>query len=128
MVLHLMARNLEAGLEQAMVQTMGRVKGAYSMIVMTEDTIIAARDPSGFRPLCLGKLGPSYVLASETCAFDLVEGEYIRDDATLEEAVHMLVMGGHHSLLVTKNGEIVGILRLTDVFVAIFDIMKSCEI
>lgn len=80
-VLHLMARNLELGLDQAMIQTMARVNGAYSIIVMTEDTIIAARDPNGFRPLCLGKLGPSYVLASETCAFDLVDGEYIRDVA-----------------------------------------------
>lgn len=55
--------------------------GAYSLIVMTEDTIIAARDPNGFRPLCLGRLDSGYVLASETCAFDLVEAEYIRDIA-----------------------------------------------
>jgi amidophosphoribosyltransferase len=67
------------GLEQAMIETMARVKGAYSMVIMTEDTVIAARDPNGFRPLCLGKINGSYIIASETCAFDLVEAEYIRD-------------------------------------------------
>lgn len=78
-VLHLTAKYLKMGLEQAMVETMAEVKGAYSMVIMTEDTIIAARDPNGFRPFCLGKLESGYVLASETCAFDLVEAEYIRD-------------------------------------------------
>jgi len=80
-VLHLTARNLEFGLEQAMAKTMAQVQGAYSLVIMTEDTMIAARDPNGFRPLCLGKLGSGYVLASETCAFDLVEAEFIRDVA-----------------------------------------------
>jgi len=78
-VLHLIAKYLRAGLEQAMIETMARIKGAYSMVIMTEDTIIAARDPNGFRPLSLGKINGSYVLASETCAFDLVEADYIRD-------------------------------------------------
>jgi amidophosphoribosyltransferase len=78
-VLHLTAKNFKKGLDQAMIYTMGQIKGAYSMVIMTEDTIIAARDPNGFRPLCLGRLGSSYVLASETCAFDLVEAEYVRD-------------------------------------------------
>ena len=80
-VLHLIAKNLDYGLEQAMANTMAVVKGAYSIAVMTEDTIIVARDPNGFRPLCLGKLGSGYVVASETCAFDLVEAEFIRDVA-----------------------------------------------
>ncbi|MEE9421311.1 MAG: amidophosphoribosyltransferase [Desulfatiglandaceae bacterium] len=77
-VLHLTAKYLKRGLEEAMSETMARIKGAYSMVVMTEDAIIAARDPNGFRPLCLGKLNSSYVIASETCALDLVEAEYIR--------------------------------------------------
>jgi CBS domain-containing protein len=55
------------------------------------------------------------------------EGEYIDENASLGEAIHLLVMGHHHSLLVTRNGKIVGILRLTDVFVAVFDLMKQCE-
>jgi amidophosphoribosyltransferase len=80
-VLHLTAKFFKKGMEQAMIETMAQIKGAYSLIIMTEDTIIAARDPNGFRPLCLGRLDSGYVLASETCAFDLVEAEYIRDIA-----------------------------------------------
>jgi amidophosphoribosyltransferase len=78
-VLHLIAKSIKKGLEEAMVETMARVKGAYSMVIMTEDSIIACRDPNGFRPLCLGKKNSRYILASETCALDLVEAEYIRD-------------------------------------------------
>ena len=80
-VLHLLARNLKSGMEKAMAKTMAQVKGAYSLVIMTEDTMIAARAPNGFRPLCLGKLNSGYVIASETCALDLVEAEYIRDVA-----------------------------------------------
>ena len=86
-ILHLTAKNIKKGLEQAMIETMVKVNGAYSTVIMTEDTIIAARDPNGFRPLCLGRLGSGYVLASETCAFDLVEAEYIRDVAPGEIVV-----------------------------------------
>jgi len=78
-VLHLIAKTMKKGLEQAMVLIMERVKGAYSMVIMTEDTLIAVRDPNGFRPLCLGRLHTGYVVASETCALDLVEAEYVRD-------------------------------------------------
>ena len=78
-VLHLIAKSLKKGLRNAVVETMGKIKGAYSLIIMTEDTIVAVRDPNGFRPLCLGKLGDGYVVASETCAFDLVEAQYMRE-------------------------------------------------
>ncbi len=78
-VLHLVAKSLKEGLEKAMVDTMARIKGAYSLVLMTEDTLIAVRDPNGFRPLCLGKLNGGYVVASETCALDLVQAEYVRD-------------------------------------------------
>jgi amidophosphoribosyltransferase len=78
-VLHLTAKAMKNGLEQAMISTMNTVKGAYSMVIMTQDTLIAVRDPNGFRPLCLGRLNSGYVIASETCSFDLVEAEYIRD-------------------------------------------------
>ena len=54
------------------------------------------------------------------------EGEYVSDEATLEVAIHQLVMGQHQSLLVTQGGKIVGILRLTDVFAAVFHKMKEC--
>ncbi|MDK9706293.1 MAG: amidophosphoribosyltransferase [Desulforhopalus sp.] len=84
-VLHLMARAAHLGLEQALSQTFTALKGAYSLLLMTQDTMIAVRDPDGFRPLCLGKLknggGNGWIVASETCALDLVEAEYIRDIA-----------------------------------------------
>jgi amidophosphoribosyltransferase len=78
-VLHLLAKEIRNGMEKAMASVMNRIKGAYSMVIMTEDTMIAVRDPNGFRPLCLGRLHSGYVIASETCAFDLIEAEYIRD-------------------------------------------------
>jgi amidophosphoribosyltransferase len=78
-VLHLAAKAMKKGLEEAMVETMRQVRGAYSMVIMTQDTLIAMRDPHGFRPLCLGRLNSGYVVTSETCALDLVEAEFIRD-------------------------------------------------
>ncbi|PKN71092.1 MAG: amidophosphoribosyltransferase [Deltaproteobacteria bacterium HGW-Deltaproteobacteria-12] len=78
-IIHLMAPHLKDGLEKALVAALSRVEGAYSIIMLTRDKIIAARDPRGFRPLALGKLNGSWVVASETCAFDLVAAKYIRD-------------------------------------------------
>jgi amidophosphoribosyltransferase len=78
-VLHLTAKAMKKGLEQSMINTMNMVKGAYSMVIMTNDALIAVRDPNGFRPLCLGRLNSGYVVASETCSFDLVEAEYLRE-------------------------------------------------
>ena len=84
-VLHLVAKSMKKGLEQAMLQTMRQIWGAYSMVVMSEDTLIAARDPHGFRPLCLGRLNSGYVVSSETCALDLVHAEYVRDVEPLKK-------------------------------------------
>ena len=82
-VLHLMARSAGRGLEASLKHTFSALKGAFSMLVMTEDCLVAVRDPDGFRPLCLGKLsslnGESWIVASETCALDLVAAEYVRD-------------------------------------------------
>jgi amidophosphoribosyltransferase len=78
-IMHLMARNLKYGLEEALVRALHRVEGAYSLVMCTEDKLIGIRDPRGFRPLCLGQVNGSYVLASETCALDLIEATYIRD-------------------------------------------------
>lgn len=85
-VLHLMARATHLGLETALKNTFTSLKGAYSLLLMTEKTMIAVRDPDGFRPLCLGKLknggndgNKGWVVASETCALDLIEAEYVRD-------------------------------------------------
>ncbi len=79
-VLHLMARATHLGLEKALEKTFSTLKGAYSLLMMTQDTMIAVRDPDGFRPLCLGRLNNGgWVVASETCALDLIEAEYVRD-------------------------------------------------
>lgn len=79
-VVHLLAHCSRLGLEKAIIDTFEKIKGAYSMLMMTEDKLVAVRDPGGFRPLCLGKLSNgSYIVASETCALDLVEAQYIRD-------------------------------------------------
>ncbi len=78
-ILHLIAKDLNKGIENAIINTMKKIKGAYSLVIMTEDSLIAIRDPNGFRPLCLGKINSGYVISSETCALDLVEAEYIRD-------------------------------------------------
>jgi amidophosphoribosyltransferase len=78
--IHLLARYLDQGLAEAVKESFARIKGAYSVLLMTRDTMIAVRDPNGFRPLCLGRLdNGGHVVASETCALDLMQAEYIRD-------------------------------------------------
>ena len=78
--LHLFVKNLEYGFEQALVNSVSRLQGAFSFVMLTSlGEIIGIKDPYGFRPLCLGKLNGNYVLASETCAFDLVEAEFVRE-------------------------------------------------
>jgi amidophosphoribosyltransferase len=78
--LHLFVKNLEYGFEQALVKSVSRLQGAFSFVMLTSlGEVIGIKDPYGFRPLCLGKLNGSYVLASETCAFDLVEAEFVRE-------------------------------------------------
>jgi len=78
-VLHKIARSRSVDLLGAIVDTFNEVEGAYSMLFLTRDSLIAVRDPRGFRPLCLGQLGDAYVVASETCAFDLIDATYLRD-------------------------------------------------
>ncbi|MBW1801167.1 MAG: amidophosphoribosyltransferase [Deltaproteobacteria bacterium] len=79
-VIHLMARTLDMGLAKAIKESFACIRGAYSLLLMTPDTLIAVRDPNGFRPLCLGRLSNgAHVVASETCALDLITAEYVRD-------------------------------------------------
>ncbi|MFA5351584.1 MAG: class II glutamine amidotransferase, partial [Candidatus Omnitrophota bacterium] len=68
LVIHLMAASNKRSLEDSLLYALKRIKGAYSLVLMNSDYLIGVRDPHGFRPLVLGKLGPSYCLASETCA------------------------------------------------------------
>ncbi len=78
-MVHLIARSRERDLERALIDALSRVKGAYSIAMLTPGKIFAARDSYGFRPLMLGRLGESLVVASETCAFDLIGAEAIRE-------------------------------------------------
>lgn len=79
-VMHLLARHLDKGLTEAVKTAFSQMEGAYSLLLMSADTMIAVRDPRGFRPLCLGVLdNGAHVVASETCALDLIEAEYLRD-------------------------------------------------
>ncbi|MCK4236900.1 MAG: amidophosphoribosyltransferase, partial [Candidatus Krumholzibacteria bacterium] len=78
-VLHLIARSRKETIEETIVEALGQLSGAYSLVFMTKDRVIAARDPHGFRPLCCGRLGEAFVFASESCAFDIIGAEYERE-------------------------------------------------
>ncbi|OPX32889.1 MAG: amidophosphoribosyltransferase, partial [Candidatus Latescibacteria bacterium 4484_181] len=78
-IIHLTARSQREVLLQRMIEALRQVRGAYSILAITKDKIIAVRDPHGFRPLCLGKLGDAWVVASESCALDIIGGKYCRD-------------------------------------------------
>jgi amidophosphoribosyltransferase len=78
-IIHLIAASAATTLMGRIVDALRQVRGAYSLVFLTEDRIIAARDPSGFRPLVLGRVGDTVVIASETCALDLVDAVYERE-------------------------------------------------
>ncbi len=77
-IVHLLARSREASLEERLIDALSRVKGAFSLVMLTHDALVAVRDPSGFRPLVLGQLDGSWVVASETCALDLIGAAVLR--------------------------------------------------
>jgi len=78
-ILHLMAQPGKNGSRNNLVDTIRKIEGAYSLAIMTEKELIGVRDPYGFRPLCIGRIGDAYVLASETCALDLIHAKFVRD-------------------------------------------------
>jgi amidophosphoribosyltransferase len=78
-ILHLLAHPPSGDRDSNLLNALGRIRGAYSLVIMGENEIIGVRDPHGFRPLSIGKLEGAYVLSSETCAFDLIHAEFIRD-------------------------------------------------
>lgn len=78
-ILHLIARSKAVQIEDRIKDALTKVKGAFSLIFLTDSELIAARDPYGVRPLSLGMLDGAYVVASETCAFDLIGASYLRD-------------------------------------------------
>jgi len=78
-VMHEVARSRAQGVVEAIPEVLRRTEGAFSMLFLTPHELIAIRDPRGFRPLALGRLDDAWVVASETCAFDLIDAKYVRD-------------------------------------------------
>ena len=78
-IAHLLARSEKNSIKERVASAMSQLQGAYSLVLMLDNLLIGTRDPFGWRPLCLGKVDGAYVLASETCALDLIHAEYIRD-------------------------------------------------
>jgi amidophosphoribosyltransferase len=88
-LLHLYARSKAATIEQALIESVTQAQGAFSLVLLTKNRLVAIRDPHGFRPLTLGRLGGAYIVCSETCALDLIDAEWVRDI----EPGEMLVVG-----------------------------------
>jgi amidophosphoribosyltransferase len=78
-IINLIARYGQSTIEEAVMKCMIDLKGAYSLVIMTEDKLLAVRDPYGIRPLCLGRMGEAYVVASESCALDTIGALFLRD-------------------------------------------------
>src|SRR5512136_1503540 len=78
-ILHLLAQPTLNGQENSLVRSLQCIEGAYSLVIMTTNELIGLRDPHGFRPLCLGRIDDAWVLASETCALDLINARFVRD-------------------------------------------------
>ena len=78
-LLHLYARSKAPTPEDALIESISQAQGAFSLVLLTKDRLIAVRDPHGFRPLTLGRLNGAYIVSSETCALDLIDAEWIRD-------------------------------------------------
>ena len=78
-ILHLYAKSSAETAEDAIVESISQVSGAFSLVMLTPNSLIAVRDPHGFRPLALGRIGDTYVVCSETCAMDLIGAEYVRE-------------------------------------------------
>ncbi|HEX8031503.1 MAG TPA: amidophosphoribosyltransferase [Vicinamibacterales bacterium] len=90
-VLHLYARSQAGSVEDALVEAITQLTGAFSFALITKNSLIAARDPHGFRPLALGKLGDGWAVTSETCGLDLIGATYVRD----VEPGEVLIIGPH---------------------------------
>jgi amidophosphoribosyltransferase len=79
LILHLLVKDHQNNYSGKLLPIMSRLEGAFSFVIMINDAIYAMRDPHGFRPLCIGRIAGGYIVASETCALDMVQAEYVRD-------------------------------------------------
>ncbi len=78
-LLHMIAQSMSDDFEEALVTSLARIKGAYSLIFLKEDKIFALKDPRGIRPLCMGTLDGATIVASESCALDILDAQYLRE-------------------------------------------------
>ena len=78
-IVHFLARMRSGNRNEWFINVLSELEGAFSLIFLVEDVVVGARDPNGFRPLCLGKIEGQYVLASESCALDLINAEFVRE-------------------------------------------------
>ncbi len=78
-IVHLLAKAEDKSYKNRVIEALSQLEGAYSFVLMLNDTLVGARDPFGWRPLCIGRLDGAYVLSSETCALDLIQAKYVRD-------------------------------------------------
>ncbi len=78
-IVHLLAKTQNGDLKEWFINVLSQLKGAFSLVLLVGDTVVGARDPYGFRPLCLGKKDDGYILASESCALDLTQAEFVRE-------------------------------------------------
>lgn len=78
-IMHLIARSLRSHREDRLIDALSQIEGAYSIVALTNRALVGVRDPLGIRPLVLGKLGDAHILASETCALDIIGADFIRD-------------------------------------------------
>jgi amidophosphoribosyltransferase len=88
-LVHLYARSRAGAFDDALVESLAQLSGAFSFAILTKDHLVATRDPHGFRPLAIGRLGDAWVVCSETCALDLINATYVRD----VEPGEMIVVG-----------------------------------
>jgi len=93
-IVHFLAKSKKSTVKERVIEALSRLEGAYALVLMVDGVLVGARDPYGFRPLCLGRVDGAYVLASETCALDLIQAQYIRDVEPGE------------IVFIAKNGEI----------------------
>ncbi|WP_018962541.1 amidophosphoribosyltransferase [Coprothermobacter platensis] len=78
-IVQLIAKNLDKGFENALLETIKRIHGSYSLLVLFDDVLVGVRDPNGIRPLCIGKNEAGFLLSSESCALDVVNARLLRD-------------------------------------------------
>ncbi|MCP4546152.1 MAG: amidophosphoribosyltransferase [bacterium] len=100
-VLHRIARSDQDTLDKMIAEAVSGLEGSFSLMIMAKDKLFAYRDPLGFRPLCAGKLGDAWMLSSESCAFDIVKGRYIRD--VLPGELITIDKNGLHSTMVRES-------------------------